>query len=162
MQPTPDRAPLPAAPFNLLGELLEEHRPRLLAVVRRRLDPALSPRLDAEEVLQEGSRTESCAVSPPNKDLRRMCERFHAPSQEVFLRARDRWAAFRERPAVTPYAWLYGLTRDCLIEAWRREAREGRALRSEVPWPPWTPVDFPGASSPGGLSGRVGSACPQG
>src|SRR5436309_7471804 len=87
--------PPPAAHFNLLGELLEEHRARLLAVVRRRLDPALSPRLDPEEVLQE-----------------------------VFLRARDRWAGYRARPAVTAYAWLYGLTRDCLIEAWRREARQ--------------------------------------
>jgi hypothetical protein len=37
----------------VLRRLLEEHGPKLLAMLRRRIDPALAARLDPEEVLQE-------------------------------------------------------------------------------------------------------------
>ena len=36
-----------------LAKLFEEHRERLLAMARRRIDPALAVRVDAEDVLGE-------------------------------------------------------------------------------------------------------------
>src|SRR5207245_2824971 len=81
------------------SKLYEEHRPRLLAMLQRRIDPALATRLDADDVLQE-----------------------------TFLLARRRWAR-PARGAMSPYAWLYRLALDCLIEARRREGREVRDPR---------------------------------
>jgi RNA polymerase sigma-70 factor (ECF subfamily) len=89
-----------------LGQLLEEHRPRLLAMVQRRIDPALSSRVDAEDVLTE-----------------------------AFLQARRRWRVFVSQPQLRPYPWLYRITLDCLIEVWRRETRGRRDPRGEIPWP---------------------------
>jgi RNA polymerase sigma-70 factor (ECF subfamily) len=89
----------------LLGKLFEEHQPKLLAMVRRRLDPALAARLSPEDILSD-----------------------------AFLEARRKWAAFKAQSALTPYAWLYG-ARDCLIEAWRKQSRAGRDPRRELPWP---------------------------
>jgi RNA polymerase sigma-70 factor, ECF subfamily len=94
------------ADMAALGRLFEEHQARLLAMVRRRLDPALAARLSAEDVLSD-----------------------------AFLEARRKWAAFKARSDLTPYAWLYGIVRDRLIEAWRRENRACRAPGREVPWP---------------------------
>lgn len=96
-----------------LGRLLEEHRPKLLAMVQRRLDPALAARVDPEGVLAE-----------------------------AFLLARRKWAAFKERPAASPYAWLYRIVLDCLIEAWRREARDCRDYRRSMPLPEGTSVQL--------------------
>src|SRR5262245_47033758 len=50
-----------------------------------------------------------------------------------FLIAQRGWAT--RPPEVSPYAWLYGIARDCLIEAWRRETRGPRDLRRDEPWP---------------------------
>ncbi len=36
-----------------LGKVFEDHTERLLAMVRRRIDPALAPRLDPEDILSE-------------------------------------------------------------------------------------------------------------
>jgi RNA polymerase sigma-70 factor (ECF subfamily) len=94
------------ADLALLGRLFEEHRSRLLAMVQRRLDPALAARIDAEDILNE-----------------------------AFLLARSRWGRFREQTDLTAYAWLYRITLDCLIEAWRRETRAGRDLHRQMPWP---------------------------
>ena len=41
------------ADLALLGRLFEEHRPRLLAMVQRRIDPALAARVDAEGILTD-------------------------------------------------------------------------------------------------------------
>jgi RNA polymerase sigma-70 factor (ECF subfamily) len=49
----------------VLGKLLEEYRPRLLAMLRRRIDPGLAARIDPEDVCSE-----------------------------TFLAARRRWATF--------------------------------------------------------------------
>lgn len=97
----------PSSVFDLaaLSGLFQEHSHRLLAMLRRRIDPALAARIDAEDVLHE-----------------------------TFLLARRRWPRF-EGSAMSPYAWLYRLALDCLIEAWRRENRDGRSLDREVPWP---------------------------
>ena len=89
--------PSSVADWAALGQLLEDHRLRLLATLRRRLDPKLNPRLDAEEILSE-----------------------------AFLLARRRWAAFQAQSEMKPYPWLYRIALDCLIEAWRRETRGPR------------------------------------
>ena len=90
----------------LLGSLFEQHRSRLLAMVQRRMDPALAVRVDAEDILAE-----------------------------AFLVARGRWGWFREQSDISAYTWLYRLALDCLIGAWRRETRLGRDLRRAMPWP---------------------------
>jgi RNA polymerase sigma-70 factor (ECF subfamily) len=94
------------ADMAALGKLFEEHRPKLLAMVERRIDPALSVRLDAEEILQE-----------------------------AFLQARRKWEHFKAQSAMTSYAWLYRIVFDCLIDAWRHQKRGPRDLERDLPWP---------------------------
>jgi RNA polymerase sigma-70 factor (ECF subfamily) len=89
----------------LLGQLFEEHRPRLLAMLQRRIDPSLSAKLDPEDVLNQ-----------------------------AFLRAQRRWGAFRDSGSISPYAWLYRIAQDCLIDAWR-QYRGRRGQRRDMPWP---------------------------
>lgn len=96
-----------------LGRLLEEHRSRLLAMLRRRIDPALGVRIDAEEILSE-----------------------------TFLKAGQRWGEYCRDRQMTPYAWLYRLALDCLIGAWRRQTRARRDLRRDMPWPEQTSVQL--------------------
>ena len=44
---------------------------------------------------------------------------------------------------MSAYAWLYGIARDCLIDAWRRETREGaRPTHREMPWPEQSSVQL--------------------
>jgi RNA polymerase sigma-70 factor (ECF subfamily) len=94
-----------------LAQAFEEYRPRLLAMVRRRIDPAMAARIEPDEILQE-----------------------------AFLRARMKWPG---RDPTTPiYAWLYGIARDCLIEAWRGATAAGRSIRREVPWPEQTSIQL--------------------
>ena len=88
-----------------LTSLFEEHRPRLLTMLRWRIDPALVGRIDAEDLMQE-----------------------------AYLRARHSWGRFAGS-GMSAYAWLYRIARDCLIDAWRRETRQGRDLHREMPWP---------------------------
>jgi len=38
-------------------------------------------------------------------------------------------------PVMSPYAWLYRLALDCLIEAWRHESHDVRDPRRETVWP---------------------------
>ena len=92
--------------FAELESLWRHNEPRLLAMVRRRLDQALSARLGAEDILQEG-----------------------------LLLARRRWEAFQKQPARDPFPWLYRLVLDCLIEAWRREIRSVRDVKRDMPLP---------------------------
>lgn len=89
-----------------LAQIYEEHRSRLLEMVRRRIDPGLAVRLDAEDVLGE-----------------------------VYLEARRRWPRFRDQVDLPAYVWLYGIAKDCLLEAWRWNQRECRSLAREMPWP---------------------------
>jgi RNA polymerase sigma-70 factor (ECF subfamily) len=106
-------SPSPVADVAALGQLLQEYRPRLLAMLQRRLDPQLNPRLDAEEILSM-----------------------------AFLQARRRWTAFQARPAMKPYPWLYRIALDCLIEAWRRETRSPRDVRRAMPLPDATSLQL--------------------
>jgi len=103
-----DESSLPStiADMAALGQLFGEHRPKLLAMVQKRLDPALSARIDAEDILSE-----------------------------AFLEARRKWNSFKKQSAMTPYAWLYRIVLDRLIEAWRRETRARRDAKQEMPWP---------------------------
>jgi RNA polymerase sigma-70 factor (ECF subfamily) len=101
------------AELAALGKLWKEHAPKLLAMVRRRIDPALGARLDAEGILSE-----------------------------AFLRARNRWKAFTEQAVMTPYAWLYRIALDCLIEAYRRETGPRHGGRNLMPLPDGTSVQL--------------------
>ncbi len=85
---------------------MERYRARLLAVIRRRVDPALAVRIDPEEILHE-----------------------------AFLAACGKWESYCAQPTMSPYAWLYRIVVDCLIEVWRRESREIRDYRRDLPWP---------------------------
>jgi RNA polymerase sigma-70 factor (ECF subfamily) len=89
-----------------LGQLFEELRPRLLEMLRWRMDPVLATRVDAEDILND-----------------------------AFIRAQCRWREFRQQPKTTPDAWLFGMVRDTMIETWRRETRQQRDRRREMPWP---------------------------
>ena len=54
-----------------------------------------------------------------------------------------KWARFCEQPKeMTPYAWLYQIARDCLIEAWRHETRGRRDHRRDMPWPEHSSVQL--------------------
>jgi len=99
------------ADLAALGKTLEEHRPRLLAMLRRRIDTAP---IDPEDILQD-----------------------------TFLLARRRWQQFKEQAAMTPYAWLYRLALDSLVEEWRRRNRAGR--NQEMPLPDRSSVLMVGA-----------------
>jgi RNA polymerase sigma-70 factor (ECF subfamily) len=89
-----------------LGRLFAEHQARLLAVIQRRMDPKLRPRIDPEDVLHES-----------------------------FLRARGRWEDFKGRRGLPPFVWLYGIVCDYLIEVWRHNKRLCRDLDREVLYP---------------------------
>ena len=102
----PNSEGLTVSELASVGRLFEQHRDRLLAMVRRRIDPTLAVRIDPEEVLND-----------------------------AFLQACRKWGRFRQQTKMTPYAWLYRVVVDCLIEKWRREARAKRDLRREIPWP---------------------------
>jgi RNA polymerase sigma-70 factor (ECF subfamily) len=95
-----------AADMADLGRLLEEHRSKLLAVVQRRLDPALARRISPEDIVSD-----------------------------AFLQARRKFSAFNEHHTMSAYAWLYRIVMDCLIEAWRHETRDRRHPDREMPWP---------------------------
>jgi RNA polymerase sigma-70 factor (ECF subfamily) len=97
----------------VLGKLFEENRPRLLAMVRRRIDPALAARLDPEEVLSA-----------------------------AFLEARRKCDAFKAESGLSAYAWLYGIVRDCLFEAYRKSTRGCRDHRRDLPWPDHSSVQL--------------------
>jgi RNA polymerase sigma-70 factor (ECF subfamily) len=90
----------------VLGRLFEEHRARLLVMLRFRIDPTLQPRIDAEEILQE-----------------------------AFLAARAKWARSGPGLSMTPRAWLYRIVLDTLIEVWRKQTRDCRDPKREMPWP---------------------------
>jgi RNA polymerase sigma-70 factor (ECF subfamily) len=90
----------------VLGKLFEEHRPKLVEIARRRIDPALAARIDPEAVVND-----------------------------AYLVAQAKWPGFEERSAASTYAWLYRIVRDCLSDAWRRETRERRDGRKDMPLP---------------------------
>jgi RNA polymerase sigma-70 factor (ECF subfamily) len=99
------KPPTAAGGISSLAEVFGEHRPRLLAMLRRRIDPALAARVAPEDIVGE-----------------------------AFFRARARWST-HDPASVSTYKWLSGIVRDCLIEAWRSANAAGRSIKREVPWP---------------------------
>src|SRR4051812_4977511 len=106
MPPVPDPVPSTMADFAALGQLCEEHRPKLLAMLERRIDPRLRQRIDPEDVLQN-----------------------------TFLTAQRRWPEYQAGSDMRPYPWLYRLALDALLEAYAANDRGKRDLHRDVPWP---------------------------
>lgn len=98
----PENAPASVSELNATWAHL---RPRLFAMLRKRIDPRLGARVDADDILSE-----------------------------TYLLAQKRWATFAATGG-SAIVWLYRLATDCLIEAWRRENRAKRSLQAEMPWP---------------------------
>jgi RNA polymerase sigma-70 factor (ECF subfamily) len=95
-----------------LGRMFEEHRLKLLAMLRQRIDPALASRLQAEDVLAD-----------------------------AFLRAKHRWPDFQQS-GMTAYAWLYRLVLDCLYDTYDFHAAKGRDFHREVRMPDGSSSQF--------------------
>ena len=74
-------------------------------MIRRRIGPALTSRVDPEDILGE-----------------------------AFLRAADRWSSHNPA-LISTYSWLYRITLDALVATWRNANTAGRAVQREVSWP---------------------------
>ena len=94
------------ADLATLGSLFDRYQSRLLEMLRRRIDPALSARLDADDLLSD-----------------------------TFVLAKQKWADFKSHGTMREYPWLYRMALDCLIEAWRKNTRARRNIDAQVPWP---------------------------
>jgi RNA polymerase sigma factor (sigma-70 family) len=90
---------------EVVTEILEQHRPRLLEILRRRIDPALVPRVDAEDILQLS-----------------------------FIRARERWEDRPGEMAPFPWLYRIAMDCLC-DEWRRHNRVALGGLRREVPWP---------------------------
>jgi RNA polymerase sigma-70 factor (ECF subfamily) len=121
----------PAPEQEELNRLLAEHGPRLLAMLRRRIDRRQARWLDPEGVLAD-----------------------------VVVRAHQRWEWYRTEGRSQPYPWLYQLANDCLAEAWRREGWWTRGGRRRIPLPESPSLELvlgivsPGSTPSAGLMRR--------
>lgn len=89
----------------VLAGAFERLRPRLLAMIGRRVGSKLAARIDPEGIVQE-----------------------------AYLRARPRWQSREARPADLD-AWVYGQVLDRLRERIRGALGPGRDAGRDVPWP---------------------------
>jgi RNA polymerase sigma-70 factor (ECF subfamily) len=89
-----------------VAALLEEHRPRLLACIARRMPPDLGARASPEDLLQD--------------------------TYQAAVRDYDR---FLTGPPVAPFVWLYRQAMDCVHAAWRAATAARRDVRRED-WQP--------------------------
>ena len=90
----------------IAGQLYHDHYQRLVEAVRRRLDPKLRTRQDAEDIVNQ-----------------------------AFLKGRARWAEIGLLDPRAQFVRLYGLAHDCIVGAWRFDTSAKRDARVEVPWP---------------------------
>jgi RNA polymerase sigma-70 factor (ECF subfamily) len=93
------------AELAALGRLFQEHRARLLGMIRRRISPALARRVEPEEILNN-----------------------------VYLKLHQRWpeiTASQEPPS----RFLDRAAKDCLLDAWRFHNRKKRDIEREESWP---------------------------
>lgn len=88
-----------------LGELFDRFRPRLLALVRRRIDPPLAAKLDADDVVAE-----------------------------AYWAASRRWEAFKSHRRVSDFVWLYRIVCDTFVEQWRKATAGIRDVYREACW----------------------------
>jgi RNA polymerase sigma-70 factor (ECF subfamily) len=98
--------PLSVGDLAEFGRLFEEHRPRLFAMLTRRIDPRFQSRFDPDDVLQD-----------------------------AYFMAQKKWRAFLDKGTMSAYSWLYRITLDCLIEYCRKTKRNIRDPCREVAWP---------------------------
>lgn len=98
MQPIQDTA-------EVVSELLEQNRPRLLEILRRRIDPALVPRVDEKDIIQES-----------------------------FIRARERWEVRPEQMPPFPWLYRIVMN-CLFDEWRRHNRIDLGGLKREVPWP---------------------------
>jgi RNA polymerase sigma-70 factor (ECF subfamily) len=89
----------------VLGQLFQEHRGRLLGLIRRRMSPALARRVEAEDILND-----------------------------VYIKLHQRWLEQPGSHKPSSHL-LYQAAKDCLIDAWRLHTRQNRNLEREEPWP---------------------------
>ncbi len=82
------------ADLAALSQAWDVYSPKLLAMIRRRVQFPLRTGEEAEDILQK-----------------------------VFQAAHRRWPAYQQDPRATPYVWLYGLARDQVIETFRTQGR---------------------------------------
>lgn len=97
---------LSTAERTTLAALLEEHRQRLIEMLRGRVTGKLATRNDPEDLIAE-----------------------------VYLTAQRKWRAFQAQRDVSEWVWLYGIARDCVSDAWERETRGKRDVRQEQDFP---------------------------
>jgi len=109
-----------------LGKWYDEYGPKLLAMLRQRLDRRPGARRDAEDVLHD-----------------------------VFLRAEHRWDDY-PRSGMTPYPWLYRLAFDCVCDDHDQQHRHCRNIDKEEAWPEQTSRQFVrGLADPGTSIGKA-------
>ncbi len=92
------------AEMAVLGKMLHEHRPALLAMLERRIDPKLATRHERRRSVER-----SIPGSPPEMGL------------------------VQGSIGTIPYVWLYRICLDTIIAAWRRESRQLRDVRRDLP-----------------------------
>ena len=103
-----------------LGKLFEEHRPSLVEFARRRMDRAMTARVDADDLLTL-----------------------------VFAKAMKRWCDFKAS-GHQPYPWLKHLLLDCLYDEYDRQHAKGRDVCRDQRWPERSSLLFGlGLVSPG-------------
>ncbi len=90
---------------DAVSEILETHRPRLEEILRRRIDPALGARVDADDIIQES-----------------------------FIRARERWDDRPEEMAPFPWLYRIVMDRLYDEWRLHNRVALG-GLKREVPWP---------------------------
>jgi RNA polymerase sigma factor (sigma-70 family) len=88
-----------------LEALFTNYRPRLLAMIQRRSDRTLSARRDPEDILST-----------------------------AYFKAQAKWADF-PRTGMKPFAWLYRIVLDCLLDDHEFHTRKRRNADAEVRWP---------------------------
>src|SRR5258708_36070941 len=89
----------------ILSGAFERLRPRLLAMIERRISRKLAARIDPEGVVQE-----------------------------AYIRAKPRWHASSPKPADLD-AWVYGQVVDRLVELVRGALGQKQDGARDVPWP---------------------------
>jgi RNA polymerase sigma-70 factor (ECF subfamily) len=88
-----------------LGKWYVEYGPKLLAMLKSRLDPRAAGRRQAEDILHN-----------------------------AFVKAEKSWDRFAES-GMTPYAWLYRLVLDCICDDHDYQNAQPRRVRREQDWP---------------------------
>lgn len=98
-----DTNTLPELSSSWLGELIENERDHLRRFLSRRVNPVLSSRIDASDVIQD-----------------------------VYVRAQQALPAYQANPGIPPLVWLRHLSAQVLSEVHRKQFRGIRSPFSEL------------------------------